>query len=139
MAKTPEQSNFTSIQERIQKDMGDKPCDLLPFINKAVGQSEKAKAIPFELNDYLTLVDWSGRAILSHKRGSIPTNTTPILVRLGIDEKDWINHIHYFEGQFPTAAGNIEKLRQLAKQTSRRWIKGMSCAFECIEKQGNTH
>ena len=126
MAKTPEKSDYTSIQERIQKAMAKQKCTLLPFQDST---NQKDKAIPFEHNDYLSLVDWSGRAILENKRGSIPVDTPPILTRLGIDEKDWINHIHYFERQFPTVAGNIDKLRQLAEQTSRRWIKGMGCAF----------
>jgi len=126
MAKTPEQSDYTSIQERIQKEMRKQPCKLLPFQDKS---SDKDAVIPFEHNAYLDLVDWSGRAILNNKRGAIPANIAPILFRLGIDEKDWINHIRYFERQFPTAAGNIDKLRQLAEQTSRRWIKGMGCAF----------
>ncbi len=89
-------------------------------------------AIPFELNDYIALVDWSGRAILDNKRGSIPSNTPPILYRLGIDEKSWIQHIYYFEKQFSTVAGNIDKLKQLAEQTSRRWIKRMGQAFSPI-------
>ncbi len=129
MAKTPEQSDFTSIQERIQKIMQKKHCDLLPFVDCT---KNKETAIPFELNDYIALVDWSGRAILDNKRGSIPANTPPILYRLGIDEKSWIQHIHYFEKQFPTVAGNIDKLKQLAEQTSRRWIKGMGQAFSPI-------
>ena len=132
MAKTPEQSDYTSIQERIQKVMQKKNCSLLPFVNTVKTKREKGTAIPFELNDYISLVDWSGRAILHNKRGSIPENTPPILHRLGIDEKDWIKHIHYFERQFPTVAGNIDKLRQLAEQTSRRWIKGMGQAFNPI-------
>jgi len=127
MAKTPETSDFTSIQERIKKAMRKQKCILLAFQDRA---QNNETAIPFEHNDYLELVDWSGRAILNHKRGSIPSNTPPILSRLGIDEKDWINHIHYFERQFPTVAGNIDKLRQLAEDTSRRWIKGMGCAFQ---------
>ena len=127
MAKTPETSDYTSIQERIQSAMSNKANTLLPFNDKT---DNKTSAIPFELNDYITLVDWSGRAILANKRGSIPANTPPILTRLGIDEPDWINHIHYFERQFPTVAGSIDKLKQLAEQTSRRWIKGMGKAFQ---------
>jgi len=126
MAKTPETSDYTSIQERIQKVMAKQNCALLPFHNKT---DIKDKAIPFEQNEYIALVDWSGRAILENKRGSIPADTPPILTRLGIDEKDWLNHIRYFERQFPTVAGNIDKLRELAKQTSRKWIKGMGSAF----------
>ena len=73
------------IQERIQKAMNKQPCNLLGFQDTAIC---KASAIPFELNDYIALVDWSGRTILENKRGSIPINTPPILTRLGIDEKD---------------------------------------------------
>lgn len=129
MAKTPEQSDFTSMQERIQSALRKQPNALLPFVNHA---KNKETAIPFEHNDYLELVDWSGRAILEYKRGSIPENTPPILLRLGIDEENWIKHIHHFEKQFPTMAGNIDKLRQLAEQTSRRWIKGMGQAFSAL-------
>ncbi len=96
ITKTPETSDYTSIQERIQSIMSKISCDLLPFENTAKAD-QKNKAIPFELNEYIALVDWSGRAILHNKRGSIPANTPPILSRLGINERDWINHIHYFE------------------------------------------
>jgi hypothetical protein len=129
IAKTPEKSDYTSIQERIQIAKAKQTCTLLPFQDKT---HQKEKAIPFEHNDYLTLIDWSGRAILDNKQGSIPANTPPILIRLGIDKNDWINHIRYFERRFPTVAGNIDKLKQLAKQTSRRWIKGMGCAFNPV-------
>ena len=128
ITKTPEASDYTSIQERIQKVMQDSHCDLLPFTNKAKA-SEQYKSIPFELNEYIALVDWSGRAILYNKRGSIPLDVPPILHRLGIDKNDWVNHIHYFERQFPTVAGNIDMLKSLAEATSRKWIKGMGCAF----------
>jgi len=130
MAKTPEQSDFTSIQERLYNVVEKKACSLLPFVDCT---TDKETAIPFELHDYFELVDWSGRAVLLHKRGSIPENTPPILHRLGIDETDWIKHVHYFERQFPTVAGNIDRLRALAEQTSRRWIKGVGCAFSgCV-------
>jgi len=51
MARTPEQSNYTSIQERI-KDT-ENSC-LRPFRN------EGENSIPFNLKDYLELVDWGG-------------------------------------------------------------------------------
>ena len=126
---TPETSDYTSIQERIQSLMQKSNCGLLPFSDKAK-TGDSYKAIPFELNEYIALVDWSGRSILYNKRGSIPMSIPPILHRLGINEDDWLNHVRYFERQFPTVAGNIEKLKALAEATSRRWIKGMGCAFQ---------
>ena len=129
---TPEMSDYTSIQERIQKVMSKQPCTLLSFHD---GRCELEPQIPIEYNTYLDLVDWSGRAILANKRGAIPESTPPILFRLGIDEKDWMNHIRYFERQFPTVSGNIDKLKQLAEQTSRCWIKGVGRAFKPITLQ----
>ncbi len=65
MAKTPEQSDYTSIQERInQPDNG----SLMAFDHKA------DTAIPYDLKDYLELVDWGGREIKNNKRGYIPVH-----------------------------------------------------------------
>ena len=101
-------------------------------MKKGNSEREKQKAIPFELNEYIALVDWSGRAILQNKRGSIPEDIHLYSHWLGIDNKDWINHIRYFERQFPTVAGCMDKLQQLAEQTSRCWIKGMGSAFNPV-------
>jgi hypothetical protein len=60
---------------------------------------------------------------------SILLNTPPILVRPGFDENDWVNHFRYFEHQFPTVAGNIDKLKQLANQNSRRWITAWAVLY----------
>ena len=75
MARTPEQSEFTSIRERII-DTHETP--LLPFTDQA------EDGIPFKLKDYFELVDWAGRAIKENKRGYIPSGMPPILTRLGM-------------------------------------------------------
>jgi len=59
MAKTPEDSDYTSIQERINRNSS----GLLPF-----GDDN----IPFSLSLYLELVELTGRAVLETKRGFIP-------------------------------------------------------------------
>jgi len=127
IAETPEESAYTSIKERIQQAMTNTHNDLLPFQDEC--NDKNSSSIPFTRNDYISLIDWSGRAILPDKTGHISEAHPPILVRLGIDENDWLNHIRYFERQFPTVAGSIEKLKELARKTQRRWIKGMSQAF----------
>ena len=65
MARTPESSDYTSIQERMQK----RKTDLMPF-----GKDE----LPYLLADYLLLVDATGRAIIETKRGYIPSDLTDI-------------------------------------------------------------
>jgi hypothetical protein len=43
--------------------------------------------LPFQLTDYLELVDWTGRILMDDKRGAIPETTPPILQQLDIEPK----------------------------------------------------
>ncbi|MCX2836292.1 hypothetical protein OQJ59_10880 [Microbulbifer thermotolerans] len=43
--------------------------------------------LPFQLQDYLDLVDWSGRCLREDKRGAIDKQLPPILERLQIDPR----------------------------------------------------
>ena len=55
--------------------------------------SEKTAALcpgPLSLDDYLTLVDETGRLIHSGKRGAIPAHLAPILARLDLDFDTWL-------------------------------------------------
>ena len=70
MAKTLEDSDYTSVQERINHPGTDY---LKPFKEQA------ENSIPFKLNDYLELVDWGGRQVKRNKRGYIPASVPPIL------------------------------------------------------------
>ena len=89
MAETPEQSDFTSIQERLRQFAAsrqmetptEQPFDLLPFIGGE--HTDAPKGIAFTLPDYLQLVDWTGRAVRDDKRGAIPAHIQPIFQRNG--------------------------------------------------------
>ena len=52
------------------------------------------------LTDYLELVDYTGRAIVPNKRGAIPINTPPILQRLCLDRKTWLEGAINFEKHY---------------------------------------
>ena len=73
MATTPEQSDYTSVQERIEH----------PDSDYLAAFSEQGNdTLPFNLKDYLELVDWGGREVKRNKPGYIPASAPPILVRL---------------------------------------------------------
>jgi hypothetical protein len=116
LAKTPEQSEYTSIEERIrrekphtsQPDAADIPSGLLPFVGYP--REEMPKGLPFRLNDYLELIDWTGRSILEHKRGYIPSDQPPILERLQIDPKHWLYMSEHFESHFKRLVGMSNSL-----------------------------
>jgi len=48
-----------------------------------------------------------------------------ILVRLGIDETQWLVTVQQFESRFCWAAGCIERLREFSKAAGAHWLKGV--------------
>jgi len=113
ISSSPEASDYTSIQERIsptfdlkqaiasQHQSGDllefetplKP--LLHFSEGLVNQSQTG--ILFAYQDYLELVDWTGRIIRDDKRGYIDHGLPSILNRLQISPAQWRLNTTQFE------------------------------------------
>jgi hypothetical protein len=102
MCSTPEESDYTSIKERIAPSFDlkkatddeikqqrlqrfDLPLKPLAQFEDNVTSQEQI-GILFSLKDYLQLVDTTGRMIRPDKRGAIPINLPPILDRLSIDQ-----------------------------------------------------
>jgi len=115
MATTPEQSDYTSIQERI-KDTGNS-C-LRPF------GEQGENSIPFNLKDYLELVDWGGREVKRNKRGYIPANAPLILTRLNMDASPVLDYLARDDMPSLGALGPVSMLRAFAKSIGRKFIKG---------------
>jgi hypothetical protein len=67
--------------------------------------SQTPWAIPFAFADYLELVDWTGRAIRSDKRGYIPSGHPVIPDRLGVDPEQFIGYSERMLKAFGTAVG----------------------------------
>ena len=113
IAETPENSNFTSIQYRINAEKAHKlPSRLMLFKDQASKTTENY--LPFTLSDYLTLVDQTGRIIRSDKRGAISENLSPILERLKIQENSWITLATKLECKFSGAIGPAIHMNQFA-------------------------
>jgi len=145
MAETPEESDYTSIQQRIlEQDLkiADRkpeaierlPEDLQTAIGKLMPFADQNSdapegAIPYELRDYLELVDWSGRAVVEGKRGSIPENLPPILARLKIDPENYLRFINRSEkSRFSNFIGPVEAMRELAERFGKTFLKGQTAA-----------
>ena len=130
VAETPEKSDYTSIQARIQaltksKDTTNKANWLLPMVgqtNQAQGNTDKV--IPLDLDNYLALVDWTGRAQLTNKRGAIPNHLAPILHRLSLDERAWLKSQIHFGKQYYCAIGSTRRIKALAARVGKRWLAG---------------
>ncbi|ALO33370.1 transposase [Colwellia sp. MT41] len=109
MAKTPETSNYTSIQGRIKLAIkGKQAPQLLPFIGNP--RKHMPKGLPFELCDYIQLVDLTGRCIRADKRGYIENSQPEILTRLGISPQNWLVLTTQFRQCFHGAVGRAQAL-----------------------------
>lgn len=113
MAETPESSEHTSIKERLNPrcslkralcDLTDTPAlrhptQILKPLARFEGNDTQhhLNGILFSLEDYLELVDATGRILRDDKRGAIPLHLPPILERLGTDRKTWLAHCTRFE------------------------------------------
>jgi REP element-mobilizing transposase RayT len=122
MAKTPEESELTSIQERIQKTKIVRLLSLDPTQNGTL-----QNLVPIDLPDYLELVDWTGRAVLENKRGVIPEKLPRILTRLGIEETAWISTMNGgYTRYFNRAVGAKEKMQSVCERLKQQWLCGVN-------------
>ena len=115
MCRTPESSDYTSIQERIKY----KSSKLLAF-----GKGDKD--LPFSLSAYLDLVDYTGRAIVANKRGFIPDELPPILERLNLNPDTWLDELNSFKSIGITAVGTVDQLQAFCEQVGKQFAKGLS-------------
>ena len=136
MVVTPEDAEYTSIYARIRltaSSTGNQEQDhddsqshtcpvLLPFLSP---ENTDDTALPCYLEDYLTLVDWTGRAILEAKQGHIPDDLPPILHRMGIDPGYWLNQMKQGNSRFGRAMGRVHRLMNHARSLGQQWVRGV--------------
>jgi hypothetical protein len=131
MAKTPETSDHTSIQQRINIALAahtpnhfhQQPKGLMSFAGYP--RQDMPKGLPFRLTDYLELVDWTGRRIREDKRGAIDENLPPILERLNIESKHWLFLTRHFESRFKGLVGTAYQLKRVCEKLGYQRTPGL--------------
>ena len=125
MAQTPETSDYTSIQERIQQRRR-ASRHLAPLT--APGRTESECLC--SLDEYLMLVDWSGRSLVSGKRGAIPEHLPDLMVRLGLRQDGFLRALSEPGKLSPRWLGSASVLRRTAARLGRRFLKGGTITSE---------
>ena len=117
MEKTPETSKHTSIKTRIEvaKAYQSQPNTLFPFIGYE--RQDQPEGLPFKLEDYLELIDLTGRIIREDKRGSIDASLAPILQRINLTSVQWLEVSTEFEKRFGSAVGSEMLLTEYCEHT----------------------
>jgi hypothetical protein len=81
--------------------------------------------IPYRLEDYLELVDWTGRMIRPGKCGAIDAHLPRIMARLGIDAQAWQTAMRPRGNVFGRAVGALSHLRLHASTLGQSWVRGL--------------
>jgi hypothetical protein len=86
------------------------------------------RAAPFAFEEYLELVDWTGRAVRAGKRGHIPSQHAKILDRLGIDAERFIEYSERLLKEFGTAVGAPAAMANLSARRQTKYLHGIRVA-----------
>ncbi len=152
LATTPEQSNFTSAQRRIESQTSRPPQTSspsqtssqstddwlapLPLDNTEISPqphehglrcSDKG-SLPMSVAEYLELLDWTGRQLVPGKRGSIPRELPPIFERLGLSPTHWLPLVSHFSEHFHRVEGQPHSpgWQRFRRQARRHFRPGRS-------------
>ena len=152
MSENLEDSDFTSIQERLYrfgKRRRQKTAENKAFIKKMEANLEKTAdshnkkqpkaqlmrfdgsshtnihhALPITRDDYFLLVEATGRVVREDKRGAIPPEMTQLVSRYGLKPDKWLKQVRNFDRCFSYCAGDSEAILDFAHIFNRKWAKG---------------
>jgi len=154
LARSPEESKFTSIYQRIQAwqnqtttaitlntpSPSPSPQNYLTqpqsldqqttspnWLRPICSVASQPAILPITELEYFDLVDQSARISGPHK-GSISPSLAPILMRIGVNPQAWPDTISHFGSKFCLAAGLLSNLRNFAQQIGLHWLKGLTMA-----------
>lgn len=146
MAQSLEESEFTSIYERIHSvackgderkgELASLPAKgLAGFLGNERHMQpsvfSKIGGIEFSLLDYLALVETLGQVLRPDKRGCIPSTHNTILERLNMNADKWLKLAENFGGKFRCAVGSTKELESYAQHTKRAWVSGKASMSAC--------
>ena len=152
MATTPESSDLTSAQDRAaacqaRRQLAAAPTEptpaqepllaharteairdhwLVPFATPGMGvaDGQADRFADLSAENYLELLDWTGRQLRSGKRGHIPPHVRPALDRLALTVEAWVENVPRYGSLFRRLVGRLHRLRELARSIGRSWLHG---------------
>lgn len=138
MASTPEHSDHTSIRQRIEQATAvrspnhpnEQARGLMPFVGNP--RNYMPKGLPFQLTDYLTLVDWTGRILRDDKRGYIPSEQPAMLNRLYLESDQWLYLSRHFESRFKGLVGRAYQLKAVCKRLGYQRVPGLRACLQYL-------
>jgi hypothetical protein len=85
-------------------------------------------ALPITQDEFVQLVDWTGRQVARGKEGqvgSIPAELAPILERIGVREEKWSEVTSELDNWFAYVMGRAAGMLEFASRAGLSWVKGL--------------
>jgi len=96
---------------------------------KAAGHRASDRGfLPLTLDEYLQLLDWTGRAVRADQRGAVPADLRPILERLKVNADAWVDTVERFGRMFHRVVGRVSSMAALAAARGKRWYQGVTAS-----------
>ena len=116
-------SRFTTIQRRLRslEATGDTGNSRLGPVAGPGGDDGP----DISLRGYIELIDWTGRIARPDKRGKIPDSEPPPFDAIRGSPRWWRTSALEIETAFGCVVGSPKCLRDFAKATGRRWLRGV--------------
>jgi len=140
LARTPEQSEYTSVRDRIHvrqsfhkliglRERAPEEGLWLAPIESRKGDADGAGAakvppgvLDMTLDEYLTVVDLTGRIVRGDKKGAIPSELASILARLEVDVGRWVTVMSGVSKLVGTVVGAAHSRAAEAARRGMRWV-----------------
>ena len=129
IAKSIADSDYTSAQDRLQETVPDSAALKPKLISLANAASDDApNDLPFNVRDYLELLDTTGRCVVPGKRGAIAGTQPRLLQQMGVSVDGWLTTVTQLHRRYELAIGSPGRLQALAIRQGKRWVWGLSQA-----------
>ena len=81
--------------------------------------------VSLKLNDYINLVEWTGKHICHSGKQKIPNHLSSVFERLNINQDNWVAQVQGYGKSYYRAVGCLKKLKLKAEQLEQQWLKGL--------------
>ena len=117
-----EKSEFTSIKRRLES----MDQEALNEAIKAMAGQVRERTMTMPLQDYIALVEWTGKAIVHDDKASIPSHLIPAFERLNINKDNWLNQVMAYGSNYYRAVGPLHSLAVYRDKLKLKWLKGIT-------------
>ena len=131
MTKRLDHSRHTSVYQRM-KELKQRPSKLNEKMKPIAGSL--VAFLPIRLDDYIELVQWTGKQVRDDKRGAIPSNAPSVLKRFESKPERWATRVKAIGSGYWRVVGDAQDLIELAERLNQRWLKGIGTALS-LQKQ----